>query len=110
MTMDKMVDAFKEHNKTFVDKFFPEKEILAGPEDKPYFTEELRQIKRRRQRIYAKYGRRHRKYISLKQIFDDKLRPGNMWLNYKRKSRKENRALATTLWKKQEVSILSYTE
>ena len=74
MTMDKMVDAFKEHNKTFVDKFFPEKEILAGPEDKPYFTEELRQIKRRRQRIYAKYGRRHRKYISLKQIFDDKLK------------------------------------
>ena len=48
--VDEMVDAFEGHNRMIVDKYFPEKVILVGPEDRPYFTEELRQMKRRRQR------------------------------------------------------------
>ena len=123
MTVDKMVDALEGHNKTFVDKFFPEKEILVGPEEKPYFTEELRQIKRRRQRIYAKLGRRHWKYISLKQIFDDKLKhEARKYVARIQKEVKEGKQGScynsirklgfrpNESWRKQEVSILSYAE
>ena len=44
-----------------------------GIDDKPYFTEELRQLKRRRQRAYTLQGRRSKLYIRLKHLFDTKL-------------------------------------
>ena len=66
MNSTQMVDAF-------VDKVFPMKQIQVGPADKPYFMEELRQLKRKRQRAYQLHGRRNSKYKSLKQSFDLKL-------------------------------------
>ena len=47
MNMDKMVDVFVNHSDLMVDKFFPRKVVMVGPEEKPYFTEELRHLKRR---------------------------------------------------------------
>ena len=73
MNVDEMVDAFVDHSKLLVDEFFPEKKVMVAPEEKPYFTEELRQLKRKRQRAYAKHGRRSIKYKRLKEIFDLKL-------------------------------------
>ena len=74
-TMDAtmMVDAFVNSNSKMVDKAFPEKEIQVGLGDRPYFTEELRKLKRRRQRAYQLYGKRSSKYKSMRQLFDHKL-------------------------------------
>ena len=45
-----------------------------GDQDQPYFTEELRRIKRRRQRAYVAHGKRSDRYIALRRHFEDKLR------------------------------------
>ena len=68
-----MVDTFEINHKALVDKTFPVKEVRVGNDDKPYFTEELRQVKRRRQRAYTLQGRRSQLYARLKQLFDAKL-------------------------------------
>ena len=68
-----MVEIFQTSNKSLVDQIFPEKQVQVGPNEKPYFTEELRHLKRQRQRAYEKYGRQSRKYKYLRQIFDQKL-------------------------------------
>ena len=68
-----MVDAFVNSNSKMVDKAFPEKEIQVWLGDRPYFTEELRTLKRKRQRPYEQCGRRSSKYTSLRQIFDLRL-------------------------------------
>ena len=73
MDVDMMVECFEANSKKMVDRVFPKNEIQVGPEEKPYFTEELRQLKRRRQRAYAQHGRRSQQYITLKQSFDSKL-------------------------------------
>ena len=74
-TMDatQMVDVFVNCNNKLVDKAFPRKQIQVGPGDRPYFTEELRKLKRRRQRAYQLYGKRSSKYKSMRQLFDHKL-------------------------------------
>ena len=74
-TMDstQMVDAFVDSNNKLVDKVFPKKQIQVGLDEKPYFTEELRQLKRKRQRAHQLQGRRSAKYKSLRQLFDVKL-------------------------------------
>ena len=43
-----------------------------GPQDLPYFTEDLRKLKRKRQRAYRK-GKRSALYIRLKAQFEEKL-------------------------------------
>ena len=48
MSSADMVDMFVNINKRMVDSVFPEKEIQVGPGDLPYFTEELRHLKRQR--------------------------------------------------------------
>ena len=73
MEVTDMVDTFERSHKALVDKTFPLKEVHVGIDDKPYFTEELRQIKRRRQRAYSQQGRRSQLYTKLKQLFDTKL-------------------------------------
>ena len=74
MTSGDMVASFEEHSKMMVDKQFPKKGVFVGDGDQPYFTEELRQLKRQRQRAYTLHGRRSFKYVKLKEKFDLKLR------------------------------------
>ena len=123
MNVDEMVDIFVKHNDLMVDKFFPKKVVMVGPEEKPYFTEELRQLKRRRQRAYAKHGRRSFKHSSIKQSFDLKLKheatkyvskiqmeikEGKRGSGYKTIRKLGNRP--DIGWKKQEVTLQSYIE
>ena len=56
-----------------VKQHFPEKTITVTSFDKPYMTEELKQIRRRRQRVYRREGK-SQKYIELKKEFDSKLK------------------------------------
>ena len=67
MESTELVDTFVQMSSNLVDKAFPQKEILVGPDDKPYFTEELLLLKRRRQRAYRLYGRRSIKYLQLEK-------------------------------------------
>ena len=70
-----MVDSFKKYSKEMVDIFFlPVNVVQSGPTDKPFFTEELRHMKRRRQRAYNSHGRRSEEYRYLVNFFDSKLR------------------------------------
>jgi hypothetical protein len=49
---------------------FPEKDIIVSPEDRPWFNEKLRNIKRQRLREYNCHGRSE-KYLRLAATFDD---------------------------------------
>ena len=123
MDVDMMVEAFEDQNKRMVDMIFPEKVVQVGPDEKPYFTEELRQVKRRRQRAYANHGRRSPKYINLKQSFDIKLKheaqkyiekikqevsDGKRGSGYKAIRKLGNRPSES--WNQPKVDILSYME
>ena len=56
-----------------VDRIFPEKTVTISTKDKPYFTEELRQLRRQRQRAYRDGGKTD-KYLALVKKFDEKLK------------------------------------
>ena len=58
MDTTQMVNSFVNISSKLVEQVFPQKEVLVGPDDKPYFTEELRQLKRQRQRAYRLHGAR----------------------------------------------------
>ena len=66
-----IVEAFETHSKTMVDNIFPSKTVLVGPQDLPYFSEELRSLKRRRQRAYRK-GKKSINYKNAKDQFEAK--------------------------------------
>ena len=74
LTSTQMVDKFQTKSENLVDNAFPKKFVFIGDQDQPYFTEELRQIKRRRQRAYAAHGKRSDRYTALRRQFDDKLK------------------------------------
>ena len=67
-----MVDHLHSYFQMAVESTFPLKKITVSPDDKPWFTEDLRQLKRQRQRIYSKQGRSPA-YLKVKQKFDDKM-------------------------------------
>ena len=69
---NEMVEYFQNTLQKLVCETFPEKEITISPEDKPYFNENLRVLKRRRQREYTRHGRSV-KYLEIKNIFEEKL-------------------------------------
>ena len=73
MSPTDMVNEFEDHASRLVENTFPEKTVKISSFDKPYFTEELRQIRRQRQRVYRKYGRSD-KYLRLKGEFNQKLK------------------------------------
>ena len=52
---------------------FPEKLIIISPEDRPWFNEQLRLLKRQRMRQYQRHGKND-KYDELKTRFDEKLK------------------------------------
>jgi hypothetical protein len=57
-----------------VDKGFPYKEIQVGFKDLPYFTEELRPLKKQRLRAYTLHGGKSEQYTRLKPQFSEKLK------------------------------------
>ena len=74
MSTTDLVDIFVRTNSNLVDKVFPSKEVLVGPKDLPYFTEELRLLKRQRLRAYTTHGGKSVQYLNLKARFEDKLK------------------------------------
>ena len=68
-----MVSSFECHTSELIENIFPLKTVSISSWDKPYMTEELRVIRRQRQRVYRKQGR-SQKYLDLKSKFDDKLK------------------------------------
>ena len=66
-----MVDYFEKRTKDMVDIQFPTKTVWSSPEDLPYFTQELRKLKRRRQRAYRK-GKQSEAYRTCKELFEAK--------------------------------------
>ena len=57
MSSSNMVEMFQEMITSLVDIHFPIKKISISPYDKPWMTEELKTMRRQRQRIYRKEGR-----------------------------------------------------
>ena len=74
MSPTDMVDVFVDTNKKLEDTVFPMKEIQVGPKDLPYFTEELRHLKRQRLRAYTAHGGKSEQYLKLKFRFENKLK------------------------------------
>ena len=64
------VELFEFYSNQIVDTIFPEKCVKLGQNDKPYYTEELKTLKRRRCREYVKNGKSF-KYKSLVQDFQN---------------------------------------
>ena len=64
-----IISLFEAHTASLLDKHFPTKTVSTSPVDKPWFTEELRQLKRRRLRIYTKKGKSPQ-YTKLKNLFE----------------------------------------
>ena len=72
VTVAEMVEKFQGAVHKLLQTTFPEKQIITKLDDKPYFTENLRKLKRQRQRVYYKNGRSE-KYLKLKENFEEKL-------------------------------------
>ena len=67
-----MVDKFETWSESMVHQQFPTKTVLVSEQDLPYFTEELRHLKRRRQRAYRK-GKQSEQYKKCKIAFENKI-------------------------------------
>ena len=72
MSSSCMVDLFQKMVTDLVDIHFPLKKITVSSYDKPWITEELKALRRRRQRLYRKHGRSP-EYLLIKSEFDKKL-------------------------------------
>ena len=68
-----MVRIFEDQTQTLINNTFPSKTVTMSDFDKPFITEELKKLKRCRQRVYRKHGRSE-KYLELKKLFDQKLK------------------------------------
>ena len=56
MHIDNMVDAYQKITTNLLSETFPLKTIIISDQDKPWFNEKLRRIKRQRLREYEKHG------------------------------------------------------
>ena len=65
-----MVNIFQNLTEELVLKTFPSKKIQIYPDDKPWFNEKLRNLRRQRQRIYRKEGK-NEKYLQCAKKFED---------------------------------------
>ena len=68
-----MVQLFESETQMMIENNFPEKTVTISSYDKPYITEELKLLRRQRQRAY-RLGGRSVKYLQLKSKFDQKLK------------------------------------
>ena len=69
MSSTELVNTFENHTQLMVENIFPEKTITVTNFDKPYMTQELKKLRRQRQRIYRKEGKSC-KYIEIRQKLD----------------------------------------
>ena len=68
-----LVQTFQDHCGDLVDHYFPTKTILVTPYDKPWFSDKLKLLRRKRQRVYRREGKTE-KYLKIKDDFDQSLR------------------------------------
>ena len=73
MSPDELVEAFQTSASRLVDHHFPIKRVSVIQGDKPYFTEELRQLRRKRDHIYQKSGKSPQ-YLITQSKFTNKLK------------------------------------
>ena len=73
LTSTQIVQSFQNTLDYVVSDIFPKRKVTINSEDKPYFTEKLRKLKRNRKREYYKHGKSE-KYIKLKENFEEKLK------------------------------------
>ena len=73
MPVQQMVESFQQIVNSLLCEVFPEKVIIISPEDRPWFNEQLRLLKRQRMRQYQRHGKND-KYDELKTRFDEKLK------------------------------------
>ena len=72
-SVPEMVHKFQLILNTILTETFPEKQIIISPYDDPWFNEQLRNLKRQRQRRYERHGKDER-YQQLQSEFDEKLK------------------------------------
>ena len=70
LTPTELVELLQSYFKAAVEGTFPLKKIVVSPDDKPWFTEDLRKLKRQRQRIYLKHGKSPA-YCKVMQKFEE---------------------------------------
>ena len=73
MSSSKLVEEFESAAMKMVDQNFPKKVVSVRQGELPYFTEELKILRRKRNRIYQKYGR-SQKYLEAQQVFETRLK------------------------------------
>ena len=73
MGSKEMVETFERKAGQMIDEHFPLKRVTVTQGELPYFTEELKNIRRQRNRIYTKEGK-GKKYDDLQSIFQAKLK------------------------------------
>ena len=73
-TTTDIVKEFKAHSERMIDEAFPKKKVLVGPDDLPYYTEELRTLKRQKLRAYQRHGQNSNQFNALKAKYDVKLK------------------------------------
>ena len=71
LPVQEMVDTFQNVTTKLLAETFPTKKILVSSEDRPWFNENLRKLKRLRQREYNRHGRSP-KYLKIVSNFDEK--------------------------------------
>ena len=69
LPVDQMVSEYEEILSSFLNSTCPEKRVICYENDKPWFTEKLRLLKRQRLREYSKNGK-SQKYLHLKEDYD----------------------------------------
>ena len=73
MSAEEMVDTFQDAATRLVDTHFPKKSITVTEGDKPFFTDELKRLRRKCDNIYQKSGK-CQKYLEVQHIFQTKLK------------------------------------
>ena len=72
MATTDMVDTFVNKSEEMITGTFPKKNITVSKWDKPYITEELKSLRRQRQRAYRKWGGKSKQYLRLRNQFYSK--------------------------------------
>ena len=78
LPVDQMVSTYQKLTNDLVAASFPEKKVIVYEDDKPWYNEKLRELKRQRLREYTKHGKSvkyaqlHRAYIEQKKDAIDK--------------------------------------